>query len=183
MFTSGRSFDGGSMSPTSPGSATSLDGALWSSYSSWGQASSSEAAGLQASLGAVPGCGLAQVVLDGRARLVVTGGLGSGGYACVVKAQLLLRADSGDENGGATDDNSSGLLATGKACALKVVGKAGLRRSKDRKRLALELRLLTELPPCPFLARCRAAFESARDVFFVMDLLEGGDLFFHLAQV
>jgi hypothetical protein len=40
---------------------------------------------------------------------------------------------------------------------------------------------MTEVPFSPFLQRCWAAFESASDLFFVLDLASGGDLFYHLA--
>jgi len=41
---------------------------------------------------------------------------------------------------------------------------------------------MTEVPFSPFLQRCRAAFESVTDIFFVVDLASGGDLFYHLAS-
>ena len=41
---------------------------------------------------------------------------------------------------------------------------------------------MTELPPSPFLQRCYMAFESASQLFFVLDLVGGGDLFYHLVQ-
>ena len=66
---------------------------------------------------------------------------------------------------------------------MKVVCKRAGAKTKERKRLALELKLMTELPPCPFLMRCHAAFETTTDIFFVLDLLTGGDLFFHMAKL
>ena len=95
------------------------------------------------------------------APFVVTGGLGQGGYACVVKARH-------------TESNGE--------FALKVVSKKVGARIKDRKRLALELRIMSELPANPYLIRCHAAFESASDIYFVLDLFTGGDLFYHLAK-
>jgi serine/threonine protein kinase len=41
---------------------------------------------------------------------------------------------------------------------------------------------MTELPFSPFLQRCHMAFESPTDLFFVVDHVGGGDLFFHLVQ-
>ena len=41
---------------------------------------------------------------------------------------------------------------------------------------------MTELPPSPFLQRCYMAFESDSQLFFVLDLVGGGDLFYHLVQ-
>jgi hypothetical protein len=99
---------------------------------------------------------------DAAASLVVVGGLGRGGYASVVAAQHTR---------------------THVTYALKCVHKAGARRAKDRLRLARELLALTTLPPCPFVVACHGAFETSRAVFFVLDLVDGGDLFYHLASL
>jgi len=93
---------------------------------------------------------------------IITGGLGQGGYACVVKAENTK---------------------TGKEYALKVLSKRACPNNKDRRRLKRELMIMSELPSCPHLMRCHTAFETANDVFFVLDLLTGGDLFYHLALV
>ena len=98
---------------------------------------------------------------DGRAPFFVTGGLGSGGYGVVVE----VKHHSSD-----------------KTFALKKIPKKTLIRSKDRRRLATELEVMMDLPPCPFLLRCYSAFETSEDIFFVLDLFRGGNLFFHLAQ-
>ena len=95
------------------------------------------------------------------ASLVVRGGLGQGGYAAVVKA---MNTETGD------------------MLALKKVSKCAGKKSKARDRIALELKLMTELPECPFLMRCHSAFETSTNVYFALDLVTGGDLFFHLAQ-
>lgn len=95
------------------------------------------------------------------ASLVVRGGLGQGGYAAVVKA---MNTETGD------------------MLALKKVSKCAGKSSKARDRIALELKLMTELPECPFLMRCHSAFETSTNVYFALDLVTGGDLFFHLAQ-
>ena len=93
--------------------------------------------------------------------LRVISGLGQGGYGCVVQV---------------THEATGGMFA------MKSISKARLTRSRDRRRLALELKIMTELPPSPFLNTCHAAFETKNDVFFVLDLVSGGDLFYHLAQ-
>ena len=93
---------------------------------------------------------------------IITGGLGQGGYACVVKAENTK---------------------SGKEYALKVLSKRACANNKDRRRLKRELKIMSELPPCPHLMRCHTAFETANDVFFVVDLLTGGDLFYHLGMV
>ena len=93
---------------------------------------------------------------------VVTGGLGTGSKACVMR--VVHRE-------------------TREPFAMKVHSKAALRTStKDRQRLARELRIMTDMPACPFLINCHAAFETETDVFFVIDLVEGGDLFYHMAN-
>jgi len=99
----------------------------------------------------------------------VLGGLGSGGYAVVVAAEC-----------------TSGNLR-GQRFALKCVAKERCfsrfgTHDRDLEQLQVELRLMTEVPPSPFLQRCHRAFESATDCFFVMDLVAGGDLFFHLQR-
>ena len=91
---------------------------------------------------------------------VVTGGLGAGGYACVMRVEHRESREP---------------------FAMKVHSKAALRKSKDRQRLVRELRIMIDMPACPFLLHCHAAFETETDVFFVLDLIEGGDLFYHLA--
>lgn len=40
--------------------------------------------------------------------------------------------------------------------------------------------MMTHMPPSPFLQRCHLGFESSTDLFFVLDLASGGDLFYHL---
>lgn len=53
---------------------------------------------------------------------------------------------------------------------------------KDKERIRLELLCMTQIEPSPFVLRCYMAFESVTNVFFVTDLLNGGDLFFHLVH-
>ena len=69
---------------------------------------------------------------------------------------------------------------TGLEYALKVMAKSRLTKRRDRKQLAIELKLMAKMPQSPFLAACRLAFETSEEVFMVLDLVEGGDLFFHL---
>ena len=90
--------------------------------------------------------------------LRVVGGLGAGGYAVVVKAEL----------------------ETGVVYAMKVLAKHKDATRRDKDRLKVELRVMTEVPPSPFLQRCHMAFESTSDLFFVVDFVAGGDLFSHL---
>ena len=116
----------------------------------------SNAFSMGASAGVLPS---SMATIDAAAALVVVGGLGQGGYASVVAAHHR---------------------ASNVTYALKCVHKVSAQRPKDRLRLTRELQVLTGLSPCPFLLRCHWAFENTRAVFFVLDLVEGGDLFHHL---
>jgi serine/threonine protein kinase len=62
----------------------------------------------------------------------------------------------------------------------QVVAKSKLRSVRDKERIRLELLGMTQIAPSPFVTRCYMAFESVTNVFFVTDLLRGGDLFYHL---
>jgi len=97
--------------------------------------------------------------------LVVIGGLSQGRQASVVLAKRL---------------------STGDLYALKAVPKSSLTRPRDRERLATELRIMTDTlvshPPSPFLVQCKAALETPGEVFFLLELVEGGDLFTHLGS-
>jgi serine/threonine protein kinase len=93
----------------------------------------------------------------------VIDGLGVGGFATVVKVEEL---------------NS------GKRYAMKVISKSSKDSKKDQlSRVKLELELMTSpaLNASPFLQKCHDAFENSSNVFFVVDLIEGGDLFTHLS--
>ena len=86
--------------------------------------------------------------------LIVTQGLGTGGFSCVIKV----------EHG----------EGSGRFFALKCISK---KTSTKTDRLRRELAVLTKGTPSPFLIRCNLAFESPTAVFFAMELLGGGDLF------
>lgn len=95
----------------------------------------------------------------GSMPLRVVGGLGAGGYACVVKAVHT---------------------ETGEAFALKVIAKGACKKKRDRVRLQTEVEAMTEVGACPYLAKLHLAFESESALFLVCDLVGGGDLFGHL---
>jgi serine/threonine protein kinase len=90
------------------------------------------------------------------------GGLGQGGFGIVVEVE----------------DSSSGHRF-----AMKCLSKKNYSRLKDRSRLASEIDIMTNIAPSPFLLQCHLAFETFSDVFLVMELASGGDLFFHLDQL
>jgi len=89
--------------------------------------------------------------------LVVTRGLGTGGYSCVVQG----------EQG----------VGSGRIFALKCLDKLKHSRPKDRRRLQNELNILQIVEPSPFLLRSCVAFESLTSIYFVTEALGGGDLF------
>mmetsp|Transcript_59099 Transcript_59099/g.111605 ORF Transcript_59099/g.111605 Transcript_59099/m.111605 type:complete len:466 (+) Transcript_59099:129-1526(+) len=93
--------------------------------------------------------------------ITVVGGLGQGGYGVVVSMVH-------DVNG------------RPRQFAMKCVSKSRSSSKKDETRLRRELRALTELPPSPFLMTSYLCFESRSTVFFVTNLISGGDLFYHL---
>jgi len=90
----------------------------------------------------------------------VIGGLGRGGYSIVVKAEHM---------------------ETKMKYALKIISKKRSCRPKDQDRLRRELKLMIDLDS-KFLQRCHRCFESTSDIFFLLDFIDGGDLFFHLCR-
>jgi len=103
---------------------------------------------------------LSSTISANQPPLTVIGGLGQGGFAVVVK----VKHNSGSHY------------------AMKVIPKEKASGPKERESLKIELRVMTELAPCPFLQRCHMAFESRSDIFFVVDLIDGGDIFSHLVN-
>lgn len=95
-----------------------------------------------------------------KVPIKVIGGLGRGGYSIVVLAQHL---------------------ETKKKHALKVITKEKVCRAKDQDKLRRELLLMTTIDSI-FLQKCHLCFESSCDLFFLLDYIDGGDLFFHLCQ-
>jgi serine/threonine protein kinase len=102
--------------------------------------------------------------VDGPLFMVLDG-LGRGGYASVVKVEHLVNK---------------------KTFAMKVVAKnvssSESKRLAHQAQLKNELKFMTQIPPSPFLQQCHYAFESPSAVFFVLDLISGGDLFYHLVK-
>jgi hypothetical protein len=92
-------------------------------------------------------------------HFTVVGGLGVGGYATVVRVKHM------------ESDNEF---------AMKVVSKAKV-NEKNRQILAFELQVMTEVES-PFLQKCHLAFENAYNLYFILDLNTGGDLFHHLMK-
>jgi ribosomal protein S6 kinase alpha-5 len=64
---------------------------------------------------------------------------------------------------------------------MKVVSKSKV-NEKNRDILSFELQVMTEVTPSPFLQKCHLAFENNFNIYFILDLHQGGDLFHHLLQ-
>jgi protein-serine/threonine kinase len=65
---------------------------------------------------------------------------------------------------------------------MKVVPKRKNFKPNDRRCLAHEVEILSDMEPSPFLLRCFSTFETSSHVFVVTELLSGGDLFYHLTD-
>ena len=91
---------------------------------------------------------------------MVTGGLGLGGCAVVVRAEHKH---------------------TGRNFALKVISKSKVRKSQEVQGLAVEVEILTKVLS-PYLLKGYETVQNAHEVFLVMELVEGGDLFHHLVR-
>jgi hypothetical protein len=121
---------------------------------------------------------------NGVPSVEVVDGLGKGGYAAVVLVQPKgtyngrggNQSSSSSPGGGLGGHGGSGgsfSVSMDDLYAMKVVSKEKQKRHKDQKRLAIELKVMRDLPPSRFLERCHAAFESATDVCFVCDYIGG----------
>jgi serine/threonine protein kinase len=100
---------------------------------------------------------------EGGPVFMVLDGLGQGGYATVVKVQHLISKEC------------FAMKVISKTCSLS-------KRERHKESLFNELKFMTEIPASPFVQRCHFAFESPTNVFFVVDLITGGDLFHHLTR-
>jgi serine/threonine protein kinase len=98
-------------------------------------------------------------------QLTVTRGLGCGGFGTVV--EVMLPPAAGEE--------SPQIFY-----AMKVLNKCDIDGPKERTTLLRELRVLAAIPRHPLLLHCYLAFETPNTVNFVADMINGGDLFYHL---
>jgi serine/threonine protein kinase len=98
-------------------------------------------------------------------RLVVTRGLGCGGFGTVVEVMLPPAAG---------EDSPQTFYA------MKVLDKGDIRGSKGRTARLREFRVLS-ISRHPSLLHCYLAFETPNTVNMVCDLVEGGDLAYHLS--
>ena len=69
---------------------------------------------------------------------------------------------------------------TGRLYAIKILRKDQLINDNQTKPILSERRILEQLEDHPFIIKLHWAFQSPRELFFVMDICTGGELFFHL---
>jgi len=69
---------------------------------------------------------------------------------------------------------------TGKICAIKVIKKMAVIEDDDIEATMTERRVLALSDHCPFLTGLYATFQGPDKLFYVMELIGGGDLMFHI---
>jgi len=98
---------------------------------------------------------------DTPAPYRVLDGLGLGGYGVVVEVENVI---------------------TKGRFAMKAVCKKKLLRRRTRESLRLELDIMRNMKPHPFVQTFHEAFETSCTVFMVTELQLGGDIFYHLIK-
>ena len=68
---------------------------------------------------------------------------------------------------------------TGILYAVKIMKKSKIIREKKTKPIMSERRVLEKLDH-PFIVKLHWAFQNKEELFFVMDVCTGGEIFFHL---
>ena len=68
---------------------------------------------------------------------------------------------------------------TGRLYAMKILKKSKIIREKKIKPILSERSILEKLDH-PFIVKLHWAFQSKEELFFVMDICTGGEIFFHL---
>lgn len=68
-----------------------------------------------------------------------------------------------------------------KSFAMKVLNKGGIVDKKQRDHIMAERHVMTKINH-PFIVKMHRAFQSDKKLYFVMDFLNGGELFFHLKK-
>jgi protein-serine/threonine kinase len=109
--------------------------------------------------------------------------LGLGGFGFVVEVELQPTGVSPKPIGASARESSEQHLPLPASLAMKCIPKRKDFSPNQRRRLANEVAILSEMKPSPFLLRCFATFETSSHVFVVTELLSGGDLFFHLSDM
>ena len=71
---------------------------------------------------------------------------------------------------------------TGRLYAMKIMKKEKLLREQKIKPILNERKIMQKLNH-PFVVRLYWSFQSKEELFFVMDICTGGEMFFHLGKV
>ncbi|XP_061745081.1 serine/threonine-protein kinase Sgk2, partial [Nerophis ophidion] len=74
------------------------------------------------------------------------------------------------------------LKATKKFYAVKVLQKKVVLKKKEQKNIMAERNVLLKSLQHPFLVRLHYSFQTAEKLYFVLDYVNGGELFFHLQR-
>ncbi|XP_061913544.1 serine/threonine-protein kinase Sgk2 isoform X2 [Entelurus aequoreus] len=74
------------------------------------------------------------------------------------------------------------LKATKKFYAVKVLQKKVILKKKEQKNIMAERNVLLKSLQHPFLVRLHYSFQTAEKLYFVLDYVNGGELFFHLQR-
>lgn len=70
---------------------------------------------------------------------------------------------------------------TGRLYAMKILKKSKIIREKKTKPIISERKVLEKLDH-PFIVKLYWAFQSKEELYFVMDICTGGEIFFHLSN-
>lgn len=70
----------------------------------------------------------------------------------------------------------------GKVFAVKVISKKAIKQKDEVKHIMAEKNVLINNASHPFLIGLRYSFQTAEKLFFVLDYVNGGELFFHLQK-
>ena len=73
------------------------------------------------------------------------------------------------------------LKSTGELYAMKILKKDMVEQRKQRVHTAAERNILQQIDH-PFVVKLHYAFQTPEKLFFVVDFLNGGELFFHLRK-
>ncbi|TPP65620.1 Serum/glucocorticoid-regulated kinase 2a [Fasciola gigantica] len=71
---------------------------------------------------------------------------------------------------------------TNEAFAIKVLDKARLRKPKELDHVMSERNVLVKALKHPFLCNLRFCFQTVNKLYFVLDYVNGGELFYHLQR-
>lgn len=70
---------------------------------------------------------------------------------------------------------------TGELFAMKVLNKSKMKGEKDIKRLFNEREIIKNID-CPFIVKLYYTFQTTTKAYFILDLLNGGDLYTHIIK-